>query len=98
MKAQAFDHVGLLHRALPTFTAIYLVAPIFIAVGVAQLVRASDCGSEGRRFEPGRSPRRLVAWGFKASAQRRRSVRWLKPRLSASPPRFRRALRLLRAS
>ena len=25
-------------------------------VGVAQLVRASDCGSEGRRFEPGRSP------------------------------------------
>ena len=24
--------------------------------GVAQLVRASDCGSEGRRFDPGRSP------------------------------------------
>ncbi len=24
---------------------------------VAQLVRASDCGSEGRRFEPGQSPR-----------------------------------------
>ena len=23
---------------------------------VAQLVRASDCGSEGRRFEPGQSP------------------------------------------
>lgn len=23
---------------------------------VAQLVRASDCGSEGRRFEPGLSP------------------------------------------
>lgn len=26
-------------------------------VGVAQLVRASDCGSEGRRFEPGHSPK-----------------------------------------
>lgn len=25
-------------------------------MGVAQLVRASDCGSEGRRFDPGRSP------------------------------------------
>ena len=25
-------------------------------VNVAQLVRASDCGSEGRRFEPGLSP------------------------------------------
>ncbi len=24
---------------------------------VAQLVRASDCGSEGRRFETGHSPR-----------------------------------------
>jgi hypothetical protein len=24
-----------------------------ITVAVAQLVRASDCGSEGRRFEPG---------------------------------------------
>jgi hypothetical protein len=24
---------------------------------VAQLVRASDCGSEGRRFEPGQSPK-----------------------------------------
>jgi hypothetical protein len=29
-----------------------------IVVGVAQLVRASGCGPEGRRFEPGRSPRR----------------------------------------
>jgi hypothetical protein len=27
-----------------------------ITVIVAQLVRASDCGSEGRRFEPGQSP------------------------------------------
>ncbi len=25
-------------------------------VGVAQLVRASDCGSEGRRFDPAYSP------------------------------------------
>ncbi len=25
-------------------------------VDVAQLVRASDCGSEGRRFESGRPP------------------------------------------
>jgi hypothetical protein len=24
-----------------------------ITVAIAQLVRASDCGSEGRRFEPG---------------------------------------------
>ena len=28
-------------------------------VVVAQLVRASDCGSEGRRFEPGHPPRGL---------------------------------------
>ena len=28
-------------------------------VAVAQLVRASDCGSEGRRFEPGHPPKRL---------------------------------------
>lgn len=27
-----------------------------IMVGVAQLVRASGCGSEGRGFEPRRSP------------------------------------------
>jgi hypothetical protein len=26
-------------------------------VVVAQLVRASDCGSEGRRFEPGHPPK-----------------------------------------
>ena len=32
------------------------ILPIFVPlkmVAVAQLVRASDCGSEGRRFEPG---------------------------------------------
>ncbi len=29
-----------------TFAALLMVA-------IAQLVRASDCGSEGRRFEPG---------------------------------------------
>ena len=28
-------------------------------VVVAQLVRASDCGSEGRRFEPGHPPQAL---------------------------------------
>ena len=28
-------------------------------VVVAQLVRASDCGSEGRRFEPGHPPKPL---------------------------------------
>ena len=28
-------------------------------VDVAQLVRASDCGSEGRGFEPPRAPQRL---------------------------------------
>jgi hypothetical protein len=28
-------------------------------VDVAQSVRASDCGSEGRRFEPGLPPRYL---------------------------------------
>jgi hypothetical protein len=27
-----------------------------LTVVVAQLVRASDCGSEGRRFEPGHPP------------------------------------------
>jgi hypothetical protein len=30
--------------------------------GVAQLVRASGCGSEGRRFDPGRSPH--YSWQF----------------------------------
>lgn len=29
----------------------YFCSPIMVAI--AQLVRASDCGSEGRRFEPG---------------------------------------------
>ncbi len=28
-------------------------------VDVAQYVRASDCGSEGRRFEPGLPPEKL---------------------------------------
>ena len=28
----------------------------FIMVAVAQLVRASDCGPEGRRFDPGQPP------------------------------------------
>ncbi len=29
-------------------------------VDVAQQVRASDCGSEGRRFEPGLPPRNII--------------------------------------
>ena len=29
-----------------------------LTVVVAQLVRASDCGSEGRRFEPGHPPKK----------------------------------------
>ena len=29
-------------------------------VGVAQLVRAPDCGSGGRRFDPGRSPSKAL--------------------------------------
>ncbi len=29
----------------------------YYMVVVAQLVRASDCGSEGRRFDPDRSPK-----------------------------------------
>jgi len=28
----------------------------FFMAGVAQLVRALDCGSRGRRFDPGHSP------------------------------------------
>ena len=28
----------------------------FVMVAVAQLVRASDCGPEGRRFDPGQPP------------------------------------------
>jgi hypothetical protein len=55
----------LLHHASLYFTRtangcfIFLtiaILPIFAAgkmVVIAQLVRASDCGSEGRRFEPG---------------------------------------------
>ena len=31
-------------------------------VVVAQLVRASDCGSEGRRFEPGHPPSKTPSW------------------------------------
>ncbi len=29
-------------------------------VAVAQLVRASDCGPEGRRFDPGQPPQKLL--------------------------------------
>jgi len=32
-------------------------------VVVAQLVRASDCGSEGRRFETGLPPKKLILVG-----------------------------------
>ena len=34
----------------------YLCRPNLITEIVAQLVRASDCGSEGRGFEPHQSP------------------------------------------
>jgi hypothetical protein len=30
-----------------------IIFALFQTVAIAQLVRASDCGSEGRRFEPG---------------------------------------------
>ena len=34
-------------------------------VSIAQLVRASDCGSEGRGFEPHCSPyKRMANWSF----------------------------------
>ncbi len=33
-------------------------------VVVAQLVRAPDCGSGGRRFETGLPPLNLTTWGF----------------------------------
>lgn len=33
-------------------------------VDVAQLVRASDCGSEGRRFESGHPPKLLTTLKF----------------------------------
>ena len=36
-------------------------------VVVAQLVRASDCGSEGRRFEPGQPPKNPRLIGCKMS-------------------------------
>src|SRR5690606_9965673 len=40
-----------------------------LAVGVAQLVRAPDCGSGGRRFDPGRSP--LVCLPVRRGSPRR---------------------------
>ena len=36
---------------------LYFCTPQMVVV--AQLVRASDCGSEGRRFEPGHPPKAL---------------------------------------
>lgn len=38
----------------------YFCNPQLIMVPIAQLVRASDCGSEGRRFEPGWVPKMRV--------------------------------------
>ena len=32
---------------------------IVVTAGVAQLIRASDCGSEGRGFDPHHSPQKL---------------------------------------
>lgn len=45
----------LLRKASFIFTenSFYLLLLPEIMVAIAQLVRASDCGSEGRRFEPG---------------------------------------------
>ncbi len=46
----------------------YTFATQMTTVVVAQLVRASDCDSEGRRFEPGHPPQKkpsaLTAEGF----------------------------------
>ena len=44
------------HEDISFFNPIhYFCTPM---VGVAQLVRALDCGSRGRRFEPGHPPKR----------------------------------------
>ena len=48
--AKIFFAIGNLYLSNLYFCAL-------ITVAVAQLVRASDCGSEGRRFETGQSPR-----------------------------------------
>ena len=42
-------HVSLARREFAGY-------PVLLMVGLAQLVRASDCGSEGRGFEPRISP------------------------------------------
>jgi hypothetical protein len=44
---------ALLIRAHSCFLYIFAAHKTVV---VAQLVRASDCGSEGRRFEPGHPP------------------------------------------
>ena len=56
-----------LRIAAQDFDFIILFVFLFLhlqTVIVAQLVRASDCGSEGRRFEPGQSPNYPAAAGF----------------------------------
>jgi hypothetical protein len=50
-------------------------------VGVAQLVRAPDCGSGGRRFDPGRSPLRHI----KAPTLVCAGAFFVEPRLAPSP-------------
>ena len=43
------------------FTKIYIIFAPVKMVDVAQLVRASDCGSEGRGFEPHLPPGKVSA-------------------------------------
>ena len=45
-------NVGIDFASRKIFQVHSLFLPL-VTVAVAQLVRASDCGSEGRRFEPG---------------------------------------------
>jgi hypothetical protein len=43
----------------------YLLLQSLIMVAIAQLVRASDCGSEGRGFEPHWLPQKLKPSAFR---------------------------------
>ena len=55
---------------LKTVSYYVVLLAVFFMVAVAQLVRASGCGPEGRRFETGQSPQFSTpivdssAWGF----------------------------------
>ena len=52
---------NLILHAMPN----YLLLLSFKMVAIAQLVRASDCGSEGRGFEPHWLPQKLKPWLFR---------------------------------